>query len=101
MSEPDAIQHLVRIIGLCQVPREQWSAEDNLFLREAREFIQSKQEEKKLASKGQTGDPGAAATSAGEESAKQDSSGVDKEVQPDGDAFEAGPEDPAVSVGST
>lgn len=37
------LQHLVRVIGLCQVPRDYWSEDDNLALRKAREYVQRRQ----------------------------------------------------------
>jgi hypothetical protein len=40
----DAIQHLIRVIGLCQTPRESWTVEDTRVLREAREFVQKNRE---------------------------------------------------------
>jgi len=42
----DAMTHLIRIIGLCQTPRESWTSEDSRLLKEAREFIQKHREDR-------------------------------------------------------
>ena len=42
-----SLDHLVMLIGLCQVPREQWSPEDEKHFIEARKFVQYRMEERR------------------------------------------------------
>ena len=41
----EGLKHLIRVIGLCQTPRDSWSEEDNRALREARDYIQERRKE--------------------------------------------------------
>jgi hypothetical protein len=41
-----SLGHLLRVIGLCQTPRESWTPEDTKAFREAREFVQLHREGK-------------------------------------------------------
>lgn len=92
MNESEALKHLVRVIGLCQVPRDQWTTEDNKTLREARGFIQEQQKkEQELESENETGS-GDAPGPSGEGKDSEESTG---EVPADGDTLEEGPEHPS------
>ena len=44
-ASADAVQHLIRVIGLCQTPRESWTSEDTRAFREAREYVQKNRED--------------------------------------------------------
>jgi len=39
------LKHLIRVLGLCQTPRDSWSEDDNRALREAREYVQTKRKD--------------------------------------------------------
>lgn len=39
-DDTTAFDHLIRVIGLCQTPRDSWSDEDSRLFREARAFVQ-------------------------------------------------------------
>jgi len=39
-NQNKALDHLIQVIGLAGLPREQWTAQDWQSLREAREFVQ-------------------------------------------------------------
>ena len=41
------LEHLLKVIGLCQTPRESWTPEDTKAFREAREFVQLNREDKR------------------------------------------------------
>jgi len=35
-------EHLIRVLGLCQLPSDLWSEDDHMALREAREYVQGR-----------------------------------------------------------
>lgn len=43
--DDEGLEHLIRVVGLCQTPRDSWSEEDNRALREARKYVQSNRKE--------------------------------------------------------
>jgi len=45
MSDAVTMAHLLRVVILCQTPREAWTPEDTRAFREAREFVQKHREE--------------------------------------------------------
>jgi hypothetical protein len=45
MSDAVTMAHLLRVVVLCQTPRETWTPEDTRAFREAREFVQRYREE--------------------------------------------------------
>jgi hypothetical protein len=45
MSDAVTMAHLLRVVVLCQTPRETWTPEDTKAFREAREFVQKYREE--------------------------------------------------------
>ncbi len=41
----EGFKHLLRVLGLCQTPRDSWADEDYRALREAREYVQKRRKE--------------------------------------------------------
>lgn len=39
------LRHLIRVIGLCQTPRDLWSDEDSTALRKAQKYVQQNRED--------------------------------------------------------
>ena len=85
MTECRAVHHLIQVVGLCQVPRDQWSPEDSRILREAREFIQHHKE-----SRSESQQATGSGTSSGPVEQRQDGQEVDGEIPEDGRSIEKG-----------
>ena len=83
----EAIDHLTRVIGLCQTPREQWNSEDQRLFREAREYVQQHMKEKKLESERERTGPEAFR----EPGIEPNGVGAVEEVPKDPDAIEHAP----------
>lgn len=61
------LRHLIRVIGLCQTPRDMWSDEDNAALRRAREYVQQNREDPSESKREEAG-AGATVEGSGDES---------------------------------
>jgi len=83
------VSHVKRLLSLCQVPNDSWGAEDHLFIKEVRQYIQTHQnQETEGEGKREGGSPGNA--SSGREGQGGEETGG--EVLQDWDTLPEGPE---------
>jgi len=90
-DELTAEDHLLRVIALCQLPKEDWTSSDRKQLDAARKFIQTKKEEKSLEDR----DEKRSRKSAEPSGKEQDGPKVGSEVSKDVDALEERAQDTA------
>ena len=75
------LKHLIRVIGLCQTPRDLWSEEDNRALKEAREYVQQQRSDSSESKRAQAG-PGAVGNPAEDEGTDEVERGVQQKGVP-------------------